>query len=137
MAEAFIRHLKFYRREFMDDMRAMVDGGELPEHAQEGYSEEFGYLHSPTGIKLPIIRSKEAGVGVGHRAPFAGRFELLAPCSWLLVPKLDLVGVGAYLSSGACPVCVEELAAWFVGTFIGMSAEVVALGLQEVRWEPS
>ncbi len=47
MAEAFIRHLKFYRREFMDDMRAMVDGGELPEHAQEGYSEEFGYLHSP------------------------------------------------------------------------------------------
>ena len=33
------------------------------------------------------------------------------------------------------PVRVELLAAWLVGAFVSMSPEVVALSLQQIRWQ--
>ena len=46
---------------------------------------------------------------------------------------LNVVGGGGGVAAFARPVGVEVFAARAVGAFVGVRAEVVALGLQEVR----
>ena len=40
------------------------------------------------------------------------------------------------VAAGSCPVGVEELPARLVDALVGMGAEIVALGLEQVRREP-
>ena len=46
--------------------------------------------------------------------------------------KSNIVSGRCGIAAFACPVGVEELAARFVGALVGVRAEVVALGLQQV-----
>ena len=48
----------------------------------------------------------------------------------------DVVGAGGNAAAAARPVGVEELAARFVHALVGVRAEVVALGLQQIRRQP-
>ena len=57
-------------------------------------------------------------------------------CSCSVV-RLGVVAAGRHASAAAGPVGVEELAARLVDALVGVGAEVVALGLQQVRGQPS
>lgn len=46
--------------------------------------------------------------------------------------KLNVVSGRCGVAAAAGPVGVEEFTAWFVGAFVGVRAEVIALGLQQV-----
>ena len=44
--------------------------------------------------------------------------------------RLGVVGTAGGGAAFACPVGMEELAPWLVEAFVGVSAEIVPLGLQ-------
>lgn len=51
--------------------------------------------------------------------------------------KLRIIRASRYIATGTGPIRMEEFAAWFVNTFIGVGTKVVALGLQQVGWQTS
>ena len=50
-------------------------------------------------------------------------------------PVLGVVGGAGDLAAGAGPVGVDEFASWLVDALVGVCAEVVALGLEQVGGE--
>ena len=46
--------------------------------------------------------------------------------------KLHIIRGGCGISAASRPVRVEEFAAWFVGAFVRVRAEVVTLRLQQI-----
>lgn len=50
---------------------------------------------------------------------------------------LNVVSSRCCIAAATGPVGVEEFTAWFVGALVGVRAEVVALGLQQVSGQAS
>jgi len=59
-----------------------------------------------------------------------------SPRESLFEKFLNIICSGACGAAAAGPICMEELAAWFINPLVGVRAEIVPLCLEQIRREP-
>ena len=101
---------------------------------QEGYADRLPRtIQSPSALD-PSFRGSSLGT---HCLQGSSLASVEAGASWQCVPGQEPWNKEGVLRqfTFANPVGVEFFAARFVGAFVGMSTEVVALSLQQVGWQ--
>src|SRR5262249_61400173 len=82
---------------------------------------------------IALASAAKAGSARTNRIRASVEITLRIVVPFVVLLGLHVIGARGRRAAAAGPVGVEELAARLVGPLVGVGAEVVALGLQEIR----